>query len=245
LAILPMSLLWFRDQKGYTAKRVQRKQTIAPPPGPPSFFGRQVRVGPTIFTEHVPETRDVIVRNGYKNNNKPELERIKLQRTPLWRELLRQPRNASGALDFVSTYGFLLHPQRQSEDVSEIIKIMDALKELDAAALREDWDFLNLWLIHNKKLIPTRLTIEHDPETGREILVHTPEDLRAALFLQLLRDRTHCVTFADCERKGCLNSFYYGPGTGRRESAKFCSDPCRVKSFELKRIEEAQRGKRR
>jgi endogenous inhibitor of DNA gyrase (YacG/DUF329 family) len=40
----------------------------------------------------------------------------------------------------------------------------------------------------------------------------------------------------------CGKSFAYGPGTGKRKTARFCSDRCRLGAWNKRRIEEGQKG---
>jgi hypothetical protein len=214
--LVPLSLLWAKDQDGYSAKLLQRR----PDEGKTE----------TILKRHVPKPRGVIERRG----GKMIYDLIDLRDKVIWKKLLKLPRSADGAHEFVSEFGFLTHPERKRENASEVYEVMDRLRELNAAADRDDWEALSLWLIDNPKLIRVRLAIERERKTGREMLAYVPDDLRSAIYNQFFRDRTHCVVIKDCARKGCPESFYCGPNR-RRESAKYCSDACRMKDFEIRK----------
>lgn len=56
-----------------------------------------------------------------------------------------------------------------------------------------------------------------------------PHNLMSAMWLQLALDLERKATFKKCER--CGRYFEYGAGTGRRKSAKYCKESCRVAAY--------------
>ena len=87
------------------------------------------------------------------------------------------------------------------------------------------------------KLLPLETTMIVDPETRSLQLSLTPPDLLCALWLQLGQfldgtDRRQCLY--------CKEPFEVGPGTGRRQDAKFCSDQHRTRYHNRQRGREQQ-----
>jgi hypothetical protein len=87
------------------------------------------------------------------------------------------------------------------------------------------------------KLLPLETTMIVDPATRSLQLTLTPPDLLCALWLQLGQfldgtDRRQCLY--------CKEPFEVGPGTGRRQDAKFCSDQHRTRYHNRQRGREQQ-----
>ncbi len=174
---------------------------------------------------------------------------VRFEKEPIYKKLAATEPTPDGALAFVQKFGFLCSVARRErvEDIYNHIQTMQWLLN----ALRDDERVaINLWLKgfywvedsgdkeHPLKLgkgkarAPVRrgLQIGGD-EVDRPQLKEDPPTLIEALYLQCLQDETGSKDSKLCRRPGCGNWFYYGPNTGRRSRAKYCSERCRVKHF--------------
>jgi hypothetical protein len=71
-------------------------------------------------------------------------------------------------------------------------------------------------------------------ENQRPVLSLTAPDLFNLMLLECVAVVEHGAKYAECEK--CKKSFLTGPLTGRRATAKFCSDRCRVAAMRARQL---------
>ena len=172
------------------------------------------------------------------NVGKLDYARVMFEKEPIYKKLARTKPTPEGALAFVQKYGFLLSTSSR-ERVEDICNHIQTMQWLLKALKDDDRLSINLWLkgfdpgdLKSLYREPVRrgLKIGTD-ESDRKQLWDSPPTLIEALYLQCLQDETGNKHSKLCLRPGCGNDFYYGPNTGRRSTAKYCSEGCRVKHF--------------
>lgn len=153
-----------------------------------------------------------IVRNG----GKLDCSSDRMKCAGLYRALAATPPTPEGALSFVCRYGFL--QGQDSEDVEHICnEIAVANYLLDHA---EDRELLARWLEENARAMRLTATITKDG------LFFRPVSLQSAIYLQFFEDLENGAQLRLCKRPGCETWFKYGPGTGKRNTAQYCSTKC-------------------
>jgi hypothetical protein len=143
------------------------------------------------------------------------------------------PPTAEDAVNFSSKFGVLggtgLSINIFNTSLSEFINFQTSLREAIDAATVEDWPRL-VELFNSREFgrgrIQSRLT--HIPR-GKVGLVFVPTNLIQFLWLQFALHVGSDAKLLRCER--CNAPFRVGPATGRRETAKFCSNACKVAAF--------------
>ncbi len=85
--------------------------------------------------------------------------------------------------------------------------------------------------------IKVELGLHWDPRTLPQIAIK-PEDLDAALHLQFAQAVAGNQQLKKCD--ACQTWYRFGPGTGRRETATYCSDKCRKAVYYRGRKEKIQ-----
>lgn len=194
-----LSLQWPVDQKGYSIE----------PAHPVSTKGAKTHAG-------LHSSGPSIVRN----DGKLQFRDV-MQIPALYKRLGNCPLTESGALDFVSKYGFLVGGR--SESVADIHHQIKVVSSLLSAWETHDWAALKLWMIDNRKNL--RLNPEFR-EGDQPQLFFAPAALIDAIYLQLFRDISTGANFRLCKRPACGEWFYYGPGTEHRSTAQYCSTKC-------------------
>jgi hypothetical protein len=185
-------LPWPLDRNGYHIKESAKGKTIA---------------APAVVS---------IVRNG---GELVWCDRLKID--GLYRRLADCPPTESGALAFVSRYGFLRGGQ--SEPVEFICNEIRAVRGLLKLKDARDWKRLHLWSIDNPKIgVLRRDLLAGDPPQ----LFFRPVTLQDAIYLQFFEDLSTDANLRLCNRRGCGAWFKYGPGTDHRSTAQYCSPRC-------------------
>ena len=202
-------LQWSVDSEGY---RIERK--------PPVTTG-------TILGRH--DGYDVIVRNG---GPLTEYEPFKID--CLWQRLAKAKKSTRGALDFVSQYGFLDREKADEMEVSKITEAIGTARQLVVLNDKNDWKTVadrldaagqnSLFGIGGVGRLGVLLTA--DPGAARPALRFRPGSLLSAILVQYLDDVTGGAELRECARPGCTEWFKYGPGTNRRETARYCTPKC-------------------
>ena len=158
----------------------------------------------------------------------------------LYRRFAGYPANKKGALAFVKKHGFLKAKLPNSKEA--VRTICDAIREMSLllrAKDRGDWAALNSWLKKNRR---SRDFIRVDPVLiggSPPQLFYQPASLRDAIFLQFFEDLSTGATLKHCKRPGCEEWFRFGPGTGHRSTAEYCSPKCQKAHDYAKRKEGA------
>jgi hypothetical protein len=168
----------------------------------------------------------------------------------LFQTFLDTPATGEGVLNFVSKFGplggsgrtfYLNEPVDYmfNEPVASFLERQEALRQASELADAADWiglvdcynDIQNTG-IHGQLLAgrPGRLRsqLRHQPH-GKVALVFVPTNLIQLLWLQFAWRLSSGNKLLRCER--CSAPFIVGAGTGRRETAKFCSNACKVAAF--------------
>jgi len=97
----------------------------------------------------------------------------------------------------------------------------------DLSELARAWNSIeNLAIVHTEFRVG---------ETGRLEMVFVPSDLIQAMWLQFAQFACSEANLFRCER--CNEPFIVGTGTGRRSTAKYCSNACRVAAFKDRKQE--------
>lgn len=194
--------------------------------------------GPTVW----------IKRKGGKLNYR----KVRFEKELIYKRLAATETTPDGALAFVEKFGFLRSVGHR-EKVTDICKHILTMQWLLNALRDDDRYAINIWLIGTEwyrdekgKLLsrsarpPVRRGLRYgSDEDDRPQLEDAPLTLIEALYLQCLRDASGSKDYKLCRRPGCGTWFYFGPNTGKRSTAKYCSDRCRVTDF-LQRKEQSR-----
>ena len=142
--------------------------------------------------------------------------------TGLYRRLADTKTSAQGALDFTNKYGYL------GDLLDSVILFKAAVRNMRAlisAAERGQWKPLEDYFAENK-VGQSSISLRSPSEPGgRPHHLLRPTTLMSALVHQLILDWS---SYADDLRKcaWCPEYFRFGPGTGRRKTAIYCSPKC-------------------
>ena len=137
-----------------------------------------------------------------------------------------------GALDFVNKFGAIggiREIRQRNEEVQTFLESHAQLRQAIHAADTHDWTILvelyNTNTFGRGQLI-SRLRHQRG---GTVALVFVPTNLIQFLWLQFALHVSSDAKLLRCER--CGVPFRVGTGTGRRETAKYCSNACKVAAF--------------
>jgi predicted RNA-binding Zn ribbon-like protein len=142
-------------------------------------------------------------------------------------------------LNFVNRYGFLHGDTYQAESTRLMTLSVQRAAEMVAMVDARKWSELESYL---RGLGSGMYSIGIAPpeRSGRPALKFFPFNLFLAATAQLLEEAASGGQFKSCIRPGCGRYFGYGPGTGRRETALYCSPRCQ-KAHDYQKRKEAQR----
>lgn len=159
--------------------------------------------------------------------------RRSLEITGLWQYFL-ETNTPQKKLDFIVRFGFLFSLCRRTEEINKIEEIrrgmVEAVKAINAGTLSH----LN-WGPWPEAYL---CDLEWPYINGRgEVIVEDnlprfrfrPENLGSAIHLQMVLDLDRRARIRCCPE--CGKYFEYGPGTGRRSTAIYCQDKCRIAAF--------------
>jgi hypothetical protein len=138
----------------------------------------------------------------------------------LYRRLADMLATDAGVLAFARTYGLLTDGL---DTVDDFLNARKVVRWLIARREKGDWPEIVRWFHKNHKAI--RLTAAPDYHAPPE-LFFKPMALIDAIYLQFFMDISSGAQLRLCKRPGCGNWFKYGPGTGHRETAEYCSPKC-------------------
>ncbi len=134
--------------------------------------------------------------------------------------------SAVGVQKFVNKYG-LLHGRKAisvDEVVADIRRMRAAIRSWEAGRTAGDVSrFVNEFNSTVRSIITVELAHSVDPVHPQFKIV--PLDLCEAMWLQLAQIVSSKQGLKRCD--WCPTWFLYGSGTGRRNSALYCSDKCR------------------
>jgi hypothetical protein len=148
------------------------------------------------------------------------------------------PNNAQGMLEFCNCFGT---PGGTWSDMGSTREPPSAEHVLVRDLLASQWNLRRAFRFHQEGnirelirtwnqygqtgLLRSELVMGKD---GLQMLL-TPMDLVQAMWLQLAQLSCSRAPVFRCER--CSTPFTVGSGTGRRKTAKFCSNACKVAAF--------------
>jgi len=148
----------------------------------------------------------------------------------IYRHLASFEPTASGARDFANLFGLL--QGRRSYSVLFFIRAVENMRALLRLSEEKDWPTISQWAIQNGKAIrfTADFQINDRPDArpnDRPRFFFQPMTLIDAIYAKFFEDlEAGAAPMRLCARPGCGNWFKYGPGTGHRETAKYCSHKC-------------------
>jgi hypothetical protein len=185
-----------------------------------------------------------IDRSGLRSASE-RFERYRPLETPaLFAKFADAPHNAEGLLKFCNQFGLLGggrpdialgqgKPGPQWEHEEELLR--HHAKMRGALYLFEKGDSSQLikrWNKEQQSLALIRAELRTDPD-GKLRMVFVPPDLIRAMWLQFAQHAGSAERLFRCQR--CNEPFTVGPGTGRRGTAMYCSNACKVVVFQARK----------
>ena len=189
-----------------------------------------------------------IVRNSEKLVYKQPLIDPQGRSRHVCRKLADCPKTTEGALAFVREFGFLQRGKEQA--LYWFYRAIDTAWDVVAAADTQRWKFLADWLagggsdnemfIHGGIGKLQYLQFLMPEGGGRHNSATAAGGLVRSGACKLLDEVTRGANPPKrCKRPGCPEYFTYGAGTGRRETAEYCSPKCQ-KAHEYTRRKRSQ-----
>jgi hypothetical protein len=153
--------------------------------------------------------------------------------------------DSDGMLEFCNQFGLLGgfrpdiargdgRPTRESVHLDVLLEHHAQLRR--ASNLFESGKYsqlIKLWRAVGAALVRTELRVDED---GRLHMVMVPPDLIRALWFQLAGYACSGARLFRCER--CNKPFTVGTHTGRRKTAMYCSNACKVAAFQARQRDE-------
>jgi hypothetical protein len=137
--------------------------------------------------------------------------------------------STEGLLDFFGRFGPLTQAgldQRIGEDVEFAISAAKIIRDLLASSSAERATYFSKFGDRGISWSRVDVALLANPVTGKLQLKFMPPTLMNALWLEFAQALSDDAVMRECLH--CGSSFQVGPGTGRREDAKFCSDSHRI-----------------
>jgi hypothetical protein len=162
----------------------------------------------------------------------------------LYRRLADSKLTPEAAIEFTNRYGFLINtrdiypfkdiPPGQSLTIFyvEVRKYRRLVKLID----KGKWNAIVRQINTIAGFGAMRVGAEIDRDTNLPTLRFSPNSLLSVMDLQIILDVTGGVQLKKCEF--CPNWFKFGPGTGKRETAIYCSPKCQ-KAHQYQKKKEA------
>lgn len=140
----------------------------------------------------------------------------------------RSAHDEEGLLEFVKRHGPLSQGgNRRGESAADGIEAAAQMRYLLVQVKGQE----NPQFSDEIECSDVDILIGNDPLTGKFQIKYHVSSLKDALWIQCAEAVCGGKGFRQCDRCGTL--FRTGPGTGRREDSKYCSDTCRI-SFNSK-----------
>lgn len=143
----------------------------------------------------------------------------------LARQFASLPRQPQALLDFANNFGLLgvVDAEHPGEAglwwYDNIFEMGLVVRDIDSGNKRAMASAFT-------KYVAPRMTVRIEvPPKGHPALKVAPLDLISAMWLQIAGEITNETKFRKC--LWCPTWFSYGPGTGRKDTKRFCSDRCR------------------
>lgn len=158
----------------------------------------------------------------------------------LYRRLADTDKTPEGALSFIKEFGNPNMMDADEYDVERLYPFIENMKEGISLTHKGEWgvlaDAFNSAAIRRHGF--GHMTIGFDFQTGdkRPTITLRPRSLISAIWLQFALDCSGGAKLRKC--RWCPEFFKYGPGTGHRNTAVYCSPKCQ-KAHAYARREEA------
>jgi hypothetical protein len=159
----------------------------------------------------------------------------------LFQQFADVPHTAQGMLNFANNFGLIgglgyIAPsdlKGESYPVRDILEQQNALREAIQFYEARDWPrivecYNTGW---GRGALNSRLRIG---PFGKLSFIFIPTNLNQFLWLQFARYVSGDTKLLRCEK--CSSPFLVGTGTGRRDTAKFCSNACKTAAFRNRHI---------
>jgi hypothetical protein len=150
----------------------------------------------------------------------------------LFQTFIDTPTNNQGALDFSEKFGGLGFRGEGTTSLELFFERQEHLRQASELAESSNWttlvDRFNTDEYGRSSRGFLKPQLRHQPR-GKVVLVFVPTNLIQFLWLQFALHLGSGAKLLRCER--CGSPFTVGTGTGRRETAKFCSNACKVAAF--------------
>lgn len=192
--------------------------------------------------------RGLVVRNGEPYGPQNSIRPMDI---PAVHHLLAEtPDTPEGALDFIQRFGFLFKDDAEAEGVEEFILAKRFVEQLLKTFIRVQNDVPVLdWeggekIGHEKARQAAQegrkalnemfsqgvkgslgISYEYNKDNRPEI-IFKPSNLFHAIVWLAFQDFTEARDPKKCKSPSCTEWFYYGPGTGKRNTAVYCSRRC-------------------
>lgn len=226
---MKLTLDWPRDTEGYRIETVPAGSGVHILPALIGSVGSAIPKGD--------EPNDLIVPKSGKLSVRPVVV------PALYEKLAACKANARDALYFSNEYGPLdfFHGM----GVTHFCKRVRFVRRLIAEAKHGKWEKIAERLEdpndekRRSSLIGFSGVIGYD-DVGRPQLEFRPRSLIEFIYAQLIQDYTRGAKYKLCIRPGCGEYFYYGSGTGKRNTAMYCSAKCQKAHQYMKLKEETK-----
>ena len=168
----------------------------------------------------------------------------------LFREFAETAENPEAILGFANKFGLLTHPPEDESsdhfgmtDLSTWYGIIWEMKGViaewelgrrqgDVVQTIESFSSLEWSWFDQMPLVEVRLSASADPV--RPFLSLVPSTLMAAMWIQFAQAVASGIQLRRCAV--CPTWFVFGTGTGRRNSANYCSDRCRKAAHRARKL---------
>ncbi|MDP6781218.1 MAG: hypothetical protein QGH32_05635 [Alphaproteobacteria bacterium] len=159
----------------------------------------------------------------------------------LYRQLAESDLTPEGALQFVSTFGIPIRSAIEDRryplhDFLEAVFLMRLVLSHASAEVWGEFARVVTGAVDSRfrgGRIEAHIALRARNDGERPDVVLHPNDLWSAIWLQLATDITAGANLRSCAQCGIW--FKYGPGTGRRSTAVYCSPKCQSADAYAKR----------
>jgi hypothetical protein len=210
---------WWRDDAGY-------KYVPAAPgnPEPSEITPLYAALAPFIQSGGRADRPARIVRRGGKLVPYRPLDKV----NGLYRIFAHLGTTGEKLLDFVNRFGPLTEEGNRDsgEEVLFAISHAETMREILSYSKIERGAYFSRFRGKGLRWSRIDVALAFNPVTGRPQFRFTPPTLINALWLELGQALSSDASIRNCHH--CGGWFEAGPGTGRREDAKFCCDAHRI-----------------
>jgi hypothetical protein len=217
MTVLGIDFQWWRDDAGYDFVPAAPSE---PAPSETSPFYALIS---SILPEGAGRPARIVRRGG-------KLEPYRPFGTVdgLYRIFANLGTTEEGLLNFVSRFGPLTESGNREcgEEVIFPMSAASAMRDLLSCSLQERAAYLSRFGENGLSWSQIDVALAFNPITGKPQFRLTPPTLVNALWLELGQALSSDASIRNCLH--CGGWFEAGPGTGRRQDSKFCSDAHRI-----------------